>query len=313
MTTIDEATGEILETDTGSELATAPDVSGIDLASAPLTWKALVRIADTDFVPRALRGNPSAVLAAVFSGREVGLSPMASLRLVDVIDGSPRFSAELTVALIRAAGHRIVLVQETPDSITVEGIRCEDAKDRMTITYRLDDAEQAGLVSIDDQGRPRARSRSGKPMPWETYTADLLWARAVHRLSRRFFPDVTAAPSRTAIAAFEAADPTVADSPVALPISDAVFALGTLLEAGVAHLSTAVEAEVFLRKVCRLAVTSEIVDEDPLPEILTGYGARHVSELRSSEIHEAATVAHRNISQAYSAAVGRDITGGDLD
>ena len=77
MTTFDEATGEIVETDAASELATAPDVSGVDLASAPLTWKALVRIADTEFVPRALRGNPSAVLACIFTGREVGLEPMA--------------------------------------------------------------------------------------------------------------------------------------------------------------------------------------------------------------------------------------------
>jgi hypothetical protein len=308
-----EAAGEIVETDAGSELAAAPDVSGIDLASAPLTWKALVRIADTDFVPRALRGNPSAVLACVFTGREVGLDPMASLRLVDIIDGRPALSAQLTVALIRTAGHRIVLVEETPDSVTVEGIRREDTQDRMTITYRLEDAAQAGLVLIDDQGRPRARSRNGKRLPWETYTPDLLWARAVQRLSRRFFPDVTAAPSRTAIATFQATELAEADSPASMSISDAVFEVGKLLEGGVAHLSTAVEAEVFIRRLCRLAVTSEIVSEDPLSEILAGHGARHLSELRAAEVHEAARAAHLYVSQEYSAAVGRDLTSEDVE
>jgi hypothetical protein len=72
MTTIDEATGEIIDEPRTFELATAPDTSGIDLADAPLTWQALVRIADTDFVPRSLRGNPNAVLACIFTGREVG-------------------------------------------------------------------------------------------------------------------------------------------------------------------------------------------------------------------------------------------------
>jgi hypothetical protein len=247
MTTIDEATGEIIDEPRTVELATARDTSGIDLADAPLTWQALVRIADTDFVPRSLRGNPNAVLACIFTGREVGLDPMASLRLVDIIDGRPSLSAELTVALIRAAGHRIALIGETPDSCTVEGIRGDRRDDAMTITYRLDDAQRAGLVTIDDDGRPRARSRNGKPLPWETFAADLLWARAVSRLARRQFPDVTATPSRTAVASF-VTDTTPASAPGALSIDEAVYRLGAHLEQPVP--SSGVEAEVYLRRAC---------------------------------------------------------------
>jgi hypothetical protein len=304
-TTIDEATGEIIDEPRTVELATAPDASGVDLADAPLNWPALVRISDTAFVPRALRGDPNAVLAAVFSGREVGLSPMASLRLVDIIDGTPSFSAELTVALIRAAGHRIALISESSESITVEGIRGGDPQDSMTITYSLTDAERAGLVTIDDDGRPRSRSRNGKKLPWETFTSDLLWARAVSRLARRMFPDVTATPSRTAVASF-VTDTTPAIAARAMPVDEAVYRLGVLLEQAVP--STGVDAEVFLRSICRLAVAAEVVDRDLLPGILAGFGAVHVADLKAAEIQHAATVARAMIGAAYSASVGRDIT-----
>lgn len=315
MTTIDHETSEILdaEPEATTTLATAPDMTGADLATAPLNWNALVRISDTDFVPRALRNNPSAVMAAVFSGREVGLSPMASLRLVDIIDGSPSFSAELTVALIRAAGHRIVLVEETDSACTIEGIRAGNDQDRMTLTYSLHDAERAGLLSIDDNGRPRARSRNNKALPWETYTPDLLWARAVSRLSRRLFPDVLAAPSRTAVATFEASEPSRGGDEAALSVSNAVYELGHLLEAGTDGLSTAKDAEVFLRKACRLAVASQIAAEDPLPGILSSFAVRHVTDLKAAEIRQAATDAHRYISEMYSDAVGSDISTASLE
>jgi hypothetical protein len=175
----------------------------------------------------------------------------------------------------------------------------------MTITYRLDDAQRAGLVTIDDDGRPRARSRNGKPLPWETFTADLLWARAVSRLARRQFPDVTATPSRTAVASF-VTETTPAMAAGAMPVDEAVYRLGALLEQAVP--SSGVDAEVFLRSVCRLAVASRIVDADPLPGILATFGAVHVADLKAAEIQHAATIARTSIGAAYSAAVGRDIT-----
>ena len=63
-----------------------------------------------------------------------------------------------------------------------------DSGEKLTVSYTLDDAAQAGLVTITEEG-PRARSQRGQPMPWEKYTADLLWARAATRLVRRLAPD----------------------------------------------------------------------------------------------------------------------------
>jgi hypothetical protein len=52
-----------------------------------------------------------------------------------------------------------------------------------------------GLVELDAAGTPVARSKRGRPMPWETFTGDLLWARAATRLIRRLAPDCLTATS----------------------------------------------------------------------------------------------------------------------
>jgi len=297
-----------------NDLATATDAESLgdpratDLATAPLTWAAISKIAQTEFVPASLRGRPDAVLAAVFTGREIGLEPMASLRLIDVIDGRPSLSAELTVALIRNAGHTIRLEAETADSCIVTGIRAEDDSDRMTVTYTLEDAARAGLVTIDEAGVPRSRSRNGKPLPWETFTSDLLWARAVTRLARRLFPDVTAAASRTAHAAYTAQIEPVAVSESAALSSRAetpIYRLGEILESPVPE--TATDAEVYLRRVCRLAEAAGLVADDPLRPVLASFGARHVAELKAAEIREAAEMARTSIAGEYAHAVGRDL------
>ena len=297
-TMIDESTGEILTSSTETASLVAPDMSGTDLGDAPLSWNALVRISSTEFVPRALRGKPDAVLAAVFTGREIGLGPLASLRLVDVIDGTPSLSAELTVALIRAAGHRLILVDESPSSCTVQGIRRENPDDVMTVMYTLDDAEAAGLVSLDDNGRPRARSRQGAPMPWERYTSDLLWARAVTRLARRHFPDVTAAPARTVVAAFSEPATVPIDAP---DIDEARFWLATALDTPLDPGASAVEHEAYMRRICRLSVACELFTEDPLRGIVSRFGTTHVSSLTAGEIREAAATAHEIITAAVAA------------
>jgi len=49
------------------------------------------KLAGTPFVPKAMQRQPAAVAAAILTGREMHLGPMASLRGIDVIEGRPRF------------------------------------------------------------------------------------------------------------------------------------------------------------------------------------------------------------------------------
>lgn len=149
----------------------------VDLASTPFTWTTLTTIASTDFVPKTLRGNPAACLAAIYTGRELGIGPMEALQKIDVIDGRPSLSSELLVAMVRRAGGSITITEEHPgQSITVHGRH--PAGDEMSVTFTIDDARTAGLVDKSN---------------WKKYADDMLWARAVSRLCRRLFPDVISA------------------------------------------------------------------------------------------------------------------------
>ena len=200
---IDYETGEVLGgpgsdqievlTRTPAVPAAGPAIANgsglVDIASAPITWRTLEALSRTEFVPVALRGRPAAVLGAVLLGRDYGLGPLEALRTIDVIDGSPSPNAELLLRLYRRAGHRLEVVEHTSAVCRLKGAR-GDTGEELEAAFSVEDALAAGLVdSIDDDGRPRARSRKGAVMPWEAFTSDLLWARAVSRLVRRLAPD----------------------------------------------------------------------------------------------------------------------------
>jgi hypothetical protein len=137
-------------------------------------------IATTEFVPGHYRGRPHAILAAIYTGREIGLQPLESLSDLYIVTdregkpkGKPTLHASAMVKLARRAGHSITGTVDDKKA-TVTGRRGDNG-DEMTVTYTLAQAQQAGLI----------RQGGG----WEKNPEDLLWARAVSRLCRRLFAD----------------------------------------------------------------------------------------------------------------------------
>lgn len=128
--------------------------------------------------PEALGRDPRNVLAVMLTGREIGIGPMESLRLIHIVKGTPVLAAELKVKLARRAGHRIQLIEGDEKAVTVRGTRC-DSEEQHTVTWRLEDAQRAGLVKAGGA--------------WTTYPRPMLWARAVSQLIRELMPDVTGA------------------------------------------------------------------------------------------------------------------------
>lgn len=157
----------------------------VPLDRAPFTWKTLTAIANTEFVPAALRGKPAALLAAILTGRELGLGPMESLRSIDVIDGRPSPSAEWMTARIFEAGHTIEVIEQTDQVCTIKGTRYvlfikqgEPQREPVvsqTVTFTIEMAERARLT--------------GK-FNWKAYPEAMLYWRAVAQLARQLFPDV---------------------------------------------------------------------------------------------------------------------------
>jgi len=87
------------------------------------TFRLAKRIAETDFAPRALRGNPNAVLACILTGQELGIGGMKALQSIHIIEGRPTLSAELMRALVFAAGHRLDITESTNEQVTLYGRR----------------------------------------------------------------------------------------------------------------------------------------------------------------------------------------------
>jgi hypothetical protein len=152
------------------------------------------RIANTDFVPKALRGNPPAILAAILYGHEIGLEPMQSLSTIHVIEGRPTLSAEAMRSLILREGHELVIEEATPNRATVAGKRAGDSR-TSRVTWTLDDAKRARIA-----GRPN----------WQAYPRQMLVARATAELARQLFADVI----RGYAATEEARDGDVIDAEV---------------------------------------------------------------------------------------------------
>jgi hypothetical protein len=130
-------------------------------------------LASSSIVPKQYRGKPADIIAASLMGRDVGLSPFASMNYIHVIDGKPSLSAEAMVMLARRAGHSIT-GETSSTGARADGKR-GDTRDEMSATFTNADATAAGLLGGTN---------------WKKYPQDMYWARAVSALCRRLFPDV---------------------------------------------------------------------------------------------------------------------------
>lgn len=138
-------------------------------------------IANTDFVPKALRGKEYAVAACVLTGREMGLGPMESLQKIYVVEGRPSLSAELMRSLVMRAGHELRFTELTDKKVTLEGRRA--GSDAWTsVTWTIADAQRIGVTGKD---------------VWRKYPRAMLANRATSELCRLVFPDALAGISYT--------------------------------------------------------------------------------------------------------------------
>lgn len=124
-------------------------------------------------------GNAPACLAAIMMGRELGMSAIASLRGIHVIEGRPSLSAALMVALVLRSGlaeyFEPVSMSETEVTFVTKR---KGARKEVTLTHTIEMAHQAGLV----------KAGSG----WVKNPVDMLVARAQSRLARLIYPDLLA-------------------------------------------------------------------------------------------------------------------------
>lgn len=154
------------------------DLTRLSLPELHSLGKTLVA---SGFLPKAVN-TPGKAVTLMLKGQELRIPPMQSLSHIHIIEGRPALSAELMVALVQRAGHKLRVLETTSERCVVEGVRADDPEHVARTEFTLDDAGRAGLL--------------GKPA-WKQYPAAMLRARAISSLCRFAFADVISGCSYT--------------------------------------------------------------------------------------------------------------------
>jgi hypothetical protein len=113
-------------------------------------------LAKTSFVPKAFQGKPGEVTAAILAGAELGIEPMAALRSINIIQGTPAMSANALRALVQAQGHEVWIKEASPTRVVACAKRVGSDIEHRSV-WTIDRAKQMGLTGKDNwQKQPEA-------------------------------------------------------------------------------------------------------------------------------------------------------------
>jgi len=164
---------------------TAPTTALVHVGNSMQASLAYAReLANSGLLPAVYRRQPANVLFAIEMGRTLGITTMAAITGIHVIDAKPSPSPALMTALIRKAGHRVrVRFEASTGTAWATITRADDPDFEFRSEWTIERAIQAGLCTLKD-GKPYARSDKGKPTSWEKYWQAMLKWRALSEVSR---------------------------------------------------------------------------------------------------------------------------------
>lgn len=128
----------------------------------------------TSFVPKAFQGNAADATAAIMLGDELGLSPIAALRSIYIISGTPALYARTMVALAMAHGHEVWTEESSDRQVTVCGRR-RGQEHVERATWTIDRARKAGYTNNKK---------------YDTDPQAMLYSKAAGEIARKIAPDV---------------------------------------------------------------------------------------------------------------------------
>lgn len=140
---------------------------------ANLAYDMAQKLAATSFVPQSLRGKPGDIAAAILAGSELGLKPMATLKSIDIIQGTPALRAHAMRAVIQNQGHEIELVESEDTHCRMRGRR-KGSDTWQEVVWDIPRARLLGLLGKDQ---------------WKKQPKAMLVARATGELCRLIASD----------------------------------------------------------------------------------------------------------------------------
>jgi hypothetical protein len=141
---------------------------------ADLAFQLATRLADTSFIPSTMRGKVGDITACLLAGNELGLPPIAALKSMDVIHGTPGLRAHAMRALVQSHGHEIELLESTDTYCRMRGRR-QGAENWQESVWTIARAQKAGFVA--------------KNPNYKTQPENMLIARATGEISRLIASD----------------------------------------------------------------------------------------------------------------------------
>lgn len=165
------------------------------LALEPRTSKGAYEVAKALHESRLYQqlGSVEAIYAVLLRGRSLGLDATTSLAVFHNLKGKLTMHADLIEALVLRSGKAefFEMVESTAQGATYATKRV-GARREQTLTFTIEDAFFAGLVTKDPKGRDGylGISESGKPSNWDKYRATMLRHRCKTQLARAVYADV---------------------------------------------------------------------------------------------------------------------------
>lgn len=152
---------------------------GVEIKSIEEAIRFATCVAQSGLAPKGFE-KVEAIVIAVQMGAEIGLSPMAALQNVAVINGKPGIYGDAALAVVRGSG----LCESYSQDVAGEG----DAKMATVITKRKGAAEP--IVSTFSVADAKRAALWGKAGPWTQYPQRMLMWRARGFNLRDNFGDV---------------------------------------------------------------------------------------------------------------------------
>jgi hypothetical protein len=152
---------------------------GVELATFEDAFRFSNCVALSGFAPKGME-KPEAILVAVQLGLEIGLTPMAALQNIGVINGRPGIYGDAALALVRASG----LLESYQQSYRGDG---EKLTAVVTVKRKGDPVEIISEFGVADA---KAANLWGKAGPWSAYPRRMLLFRARGFALRDAFGDV---------------------------------------------------------------------------------------------------------------------------
>lgn len=134
-------------------------------------------LANSDIVPKDLRGKPANVLLVLMFGNEIGISAAQSLQNVMVVNGRPSLWGDAVMGLVLA-------------SSVYEDSKDEFNEQTMTATFRAKRKGKDWVVRTFSQADAVKSKLWSKEGPWQDYPKRMLFHRARSWALRDSFADV---------------------------------------------------------------------------------------------------------------------------